>query len=227
MFGGRMKVPLVIRTVIGAGMSAAAQHSQSVYAIIAHMPGWKCVIPSTPYDAKGLLKTAIRDDDPVMYFEHKMLLANKEEVPDEEYYIPLGEASIKRGGDDVTVVALGWMVKKALNAAEQLEKEGIHIEVIDPRTIVPLDKETILKSVKKTGRLVIVDEDHERCGMSAELSAVVAREGFDSLTAPIVRVASPTVPIPFSPVLEDAVIPNEERIVNAVKEVSSYRRSKK
>jgi pyruvate dehydrogenase E1 component beta subunit len=156
-----------------------------------------------------------------------MLLASKEEVPDEEYYIPFGEASVKKQGDDVTVVALGWMVKKALNASEQLEKEGIHIEVIDPRTIVPLDKETILKSVKKTGRLVIVDEDHERCGMSAELSAIVAREGFNDLTAPIVRVASPTVPIPFSPVLEDAVIPNEERIVKAVKETALYTRGSK
>ena len=223
MFGGRMKVPLVIRTLIGAGMSAAAHHSASVYSIIAHMPGWKCVVPSTPYDAKGLLKTAIRDDDPVMYFEHKMLLNTKGEVPEGEYTIPFGEASIKRQGSDVTVVAIAWMVHKVLAAAEELSKEGISVEVIDPRTIVPLDKDTILKSVRKTGKLVVVDEDHERCGMSAEISAVVSEEAFGSLTAPIKRVATPTVPIPFSPVLENAVIPGEDRIIKAIKEVVSYR----
>ncbi|MBN2324067.1 MAG: alpha-ketoacid dehydrogenase subunit beta [Spirochaetes bacterium] len=222
MFGGRMKVPLVIRTVIGAGNSAAAHHSASVYSIIAHMPGWKCVIPSTPYDAKGLLKTAVRDDDPVMYCEHKMLVNTKGEVPEEEYTIPFGEASIKREGADVTVVALGWMVHKTLKAAEELSKEGIEIEVVDPRTIVPLDRETIINSVKKTGRLVIVDEDHERCGIGSEISAIVSEEAFRSLSAPIKRVTTPTVPIPFSPVLENAVIPNEERIVKAVREVASF-----
>jgi len=222
MFGGRMKVPLVIRTVIGAGSSAAAQHSSSVYSIIAHMPGWKCVIPSTPYDAKGLLKTAVRDDDPVMYCEHKMLVNTKGEVPEEEYTIPFGEASIKRKGKDVTVVALGWMVHKVLKVAGELSEEGIEIEVIDPRTIVPLDRETIIDSVKKTGRLVIVDEDYERCGISSEISAIVSEEAFGSVTAPIKRVATPTVPIPFSPVLENAVIPNEDRIVKAVREVASF-----
>jgi pyruvate dehydrogenase E1 component beta subunit len=226
MFGGRMKVPMVRRTLIVAGMSAAAHHSSSAYSIIAHMPGWKCVIPSTPYDAKGLLKTAIRDDDPVMYFEHKMLLSTKGEAAEGEYTIPLGEASIKREGDDVTVVALAWMVHKALKAADTLAGEGINVEVIDPRTIVPLDKGTIIDSVKKTGRLVIVDEDHERCGISAELSAIITEQAFGSLRAPIKRVATPTVPIPFSPVLEDAVIPNEDRIIKAVKEVTSYKGSK-
>jgi len=223
MFGGRMKVPLVVRTLIGAGMSAAAHHSASIYSTIAHMPGWKCVIPSTPYDAKGLLKTAIRDDDPVMYFEHKMLLGMKGDVPEGEYTIPFGEASIKREGDDVTVVALAWMVHRALEAAEGLAAEGINIEVIDPRTIVPLDKETIIKSVKKTGKLVIVDEDLERCGISAEIAAIISDEAFDYLKAPIKRVATPTVPIPFSPVLEDAIIPNEDRIKKAVKDVVSYK----
>jgi pyruvate dehydrogenase E1 component beta subunit len=226
MFGGQMKVPMVIRTLIGAGMSAAAHHSSSVYSIIAHMPGWKCIIPSTPYDAKGLLKTAIRDDDPVMYFEHKKLLNQKGEVPEDDYTIPLGEASIKRQGKDITVVAISWMVQRTLKAAEKLSEDGIDIEVIDPRTIVPLDKETIINSVKKTGKLVIVDEDHERCGMSSEISAVVTEEAFDYLTAPITRVATPTVPIPFSPVLEDAVIPNEERIIKTAKEVAVYQKSK-
>ncbi|HEB31858.1 MAG TPA: alpha-ketoacid dehydrogenase subunit beta [Spirochaetes bacterium] len=226
MFGGRMKVPMVLRTVIGAGMSAAAHHSSSAYSIIAHIPGWKCVIPSTAYDAKGLLKTAIRDDDPVMYFEHKMLLNVKGEVPEEEYTIPFGEASIKRKGKDVTVVALAWMVHKALKAAEKLSEEGIDVEVIDPRTIVPLDKKTIIDSVRKTGKLVAVDEDYERCGFSSEISAMVTEEAFDSLTAPIMRVATPTVPIPFSPVLEDAVIPNEDRIIKTVREAALYKKSK-
>ncbi len=226
MFGGRMKVPMVLRTVIGAGMSAAAHHSSSAYSIIAHIPGWKCVIPSTAYDAKGLLKTAIRDDDPVMYFEHKMLLNVKGEVPEEEYTIPFGEASIKRKGKDVTVVALAWMVHKALKAAEKLSEKGIDVEVIDPRTIVPLDKKTIIDSVRKTGKLVAVDEDYERCGFSSEISAMVTEEAFDSLTAPIMRVATPTVPIPFSPVLEDAVIPNEDRIIKTVREAALYKKSK-
>jgi pyruvate dehydrogenase E1 component beta subunit len=226
MFGGRIKVPMVVRTVTGAGMSAAAHHSSSSYSMIAHIPGWKCVIPSTAYDAKGLLKTAVRDDDPVMYFEHKMLFNKKGEVPEEEYTIPFGKASIKRKGKDVTVVALSLMVHKALKAAEKLAQEGIDVEVIDPRTIVPLDKETIIDSVRKTGRLVVVDEDYERCGFSSEISAIVTEQAFDSLSAPIMRVAAPTVPIPFSPVLEDTVIPNEERIIKTVREVALYTKSK-
>jgi len=226
MFGGRMKVPLVLRTTIGAGMSAAAHHSASVYSIIAHMPGWKCILPSTPYDAKGLLKTAVRDDDPVMYFEHKMLFNHKGSVPKDEYTIPFGKADIKRRGEDLTVIATALMVHKALEAAEKLAEKGINIEVIDPRTIVPLDKKTIIDSVKKTGKLVIVDEDHERCSFSSEISAIIADEAFDSLSAPIKRVATPTVPIPFSPVLEKEILPNSDRIIKTVKEVIEYSRNK-
>ena len=219
MFGGQTKVPLVIRTTIGASGSSAAQHSQCLYSIFMHMPGLKCVIPSTPYDAKGLLKTAIRDDDPVMFFEHKLLYQIKGRVPKEEYLIPFGKADIKREGNDVTIVATALMVHKALRVAERLKNDGISVEVVDPRTIVPLDKDTIIKSVKKTGRLIVVDEDYERCSFASEIMAIVSSEAFDYLDAPLKRVSTPNVPIPYSPVLEKEIIPNEQRIIEAIKSI--------
>lgn len=219
MFGGKIKVPITIRTTIGAGLSAAAQHSQVLYSIFAHVPGLKVVVPSTPYDAKGLLITAIRDDDPVMFFEHKMLYGMKGPVPEEPYTIPFGQADVKREGSDVTIVATALMVHKALEAADLLAKEGVSAEVVDPRTIVPLDKEAIFKSVRKTGRLVVVDEDYDRCGFAAWIAAIVADEAFEYLDAPIKRVTTPTVPIPFSPVLERHILPDAEKIVKAVKAV--------
>lgn len=222
MFGGQAKVPIVIRTTIGAGMGFAAHHSQSLYSIFAHVPGLKVVVPSTPYDAKGLLINAIRDDDPIIFCEHKGLYDSvKGLVPEEPYTVPFGKAKIKREGQDVTVVATALMMHKALNAAKKLEKEGISLEVIDPRTIVPLDKKTILESVKKTSKLVIVDEDYERCGFAAEIAAIVAEEGLYYLDAPIKRVATPNVPIPYSPALEKVVIPDENRIIQAVKQIIS------
>jgi pyruvate/2-oxoglutarate/acetoin dehydrogenase E1 component len=221
MFGGQGKVPLVIRTTIGAGFSFGAQHSQSLYSIFTHVPGLKIVVPSTPYDAKGLLITAIRGDDPVMFFEHKGLYPTKGPVPENEYEIPFGQAEVKRKGADVTIVATAMMVQKSLNAAKQLESQGIDVEIIDPRTLVPLDRKAILDSVRKTSRLVIVDEDYERCSFAAEVAAIVADEAFDSLDAPIKRVSTPTIPIPFAPILENAVIPNEQRIIETVKQVIS------
>jgi len=218
MFGGQVKVPLVIRTTIGGGLSFAAQHSQCLYSIFAHVPGLKVVIPSTPHDAKGLLTTAVRDEDPVMFFEHKLLYPIKGPVPEGEYLIPFGQADIKRSGKDVTIVATAMMVHKALNAAKELESEGIQAEIVDPRTIVPLDRNTILESVKKTGRLVIVDEDYERCGFAAEIAAIVAKECFDYLDAPIQRVTTPMVPIPYAPNLERSVLPDENKILKSIRE---------
>jgi pyruvate dehydrogenase E1 component beta subunit len=220
MFGGQAKVPMVIRTVIGGGFGFAAHHSQCLYSIFAHVPGLKIVIPSTPYDAKGLLASAIRDEDPVMVFEHKGLYSSaKGPVPEEPYVIPFGKADIKREGKHVTVVATSLMVHKAINAAQKLEKEGISLEIVDPRTIVPLDKKTILESVKKTSKLVIVDEDYERCGFASEIAAMVAEEGLFYLDSPIRRVATPNVPIPYSPALEKVVIPDEDRIIKTVKQI--------
>jgi len=219
MFGGQGKVPMVLRTTIGAGFSFAAHHSQCLYSIFMHVPGLKVVLPSTPYDAKGLLISAIRDDDPVIFLEHKGLYPTKGSVPEAEYTIPFGQAEIKRKGNDVTIVATAMMLQKSLKAAKQLEAEGIDVEIVDPRTLVPLDKKTILDSVRRTSRLVIVDEDYERCGFASEVSAIVADEGFDILDGPIKRVSTPTVPIPFAPVLEKTVIPNEERIIETVKDV--------
>jgi pyruvate/2-oxoglutarate/acetoin dehydrogenase E1 component len=219
MFGGQVKVPLVIRTTIGGGLSFAAQHSQCLYSIFAHVPGLKVVIPSTPQDAKGLLTTAIRDEDPVMFFEHKLLYPIKGPVPEGEHLTPFGQADVKRNGKDVTIVATAMMVHKALNATKKLESEGIQAEIVDPRTIVPLDKNTILESVKKTGRLVIVDEDYERCGFAAEIAAMVSKECFDYLDAPIQRVTTPMVPIPYAPILERSVLPDENKILKSVREI--------
>jgi len=221
MSGGQPKIPITIRTTFGGGMNFAGHHSQALYSIFVHVPGLKVVVPSTPYDAKGLLITAIRDDDPVVFFEHKLLYAYKGFVPEEPYTIPFGEAEIKKEGNDVTIVATGIMVHKAVNVAKMFEKEGTSLEIVDPRTLVPLDKKTIIDSVKKTSRLVIVDEDHERCGFAAEIAAIVSDEAFGYLDAPIKRVVTPNVPIPFSPDLEKLVIPSEDKIIKAVREVVS------
>jgi len=219
MFGGQAKVPLVIRTPFGGGVNIAAHHSQCLEAWFMHVPGLQVAVPSTPYDAKGLLKTAIRNDNPVIFCEHKLLYPIVGPVPEEDYTVPFGVADLKREGTDVTIIATLYMVHKSLNAAEALQKEGINVEVVDPRTLVPLDKETILNSVKKTGRVVIVTEDCKTAGVSAEIAAIIAEEALDYLDAPIKRVTTPDVPIPFSPPLEQYVIPDEKRIVKAVKEV--------
>lgn len=220
MFGGKAKVPMVVRTPSGGGTGAAAQHSQSLEAWVAHVPGLKVVQPATAYDVKGLLKAAVRDDNPVVFYEHKLLYNTKGRVPEEDYVIPLGQADVKREGRDVTVVATAMMVHKALNAAETLEREGISVEVVDPRTLVPLDKETILQSVIKTGRCVVVHEAVKRGGYGGEIvSTVVESEAFDYLDAPIRRVAGREVPMPFSTHLEQYVIPSEENIVAAIRDV--------
>lgn len=217
MFGGKAKVPMVVRTPCGGGMTASAQHSQCIEAWFTHIPGIKTIMPSTPADAKGLIAAAIRDDNPVMYIEHKQLLAMSGEVPEGEYVIPLGKADIKRTGSDVTIVAWSWMVHKALAAAEQLAKEGISAEVVDLRTLVPLDKECILQSVAKTNRLVVVNEAVRTSGFAGEIAAIVVEEGFDLLDAPIVRVTALDIPVPFNAKLEAVYLPNETKIVAAVK----------
>jgi pyruvate/2-oxoglutarate/acetoin dehydrogenase E1 component len=219
MFGGQTAVPMVVRMPFGAGVSVAAHHSQSLEAWFMHVPGLLVAVPSTPYDAKGLLKTAIRNDNPVMFFEHKLLYGLKGSVPEDEYLTPFGDADVKRSGSDVTIVATLFMVHKALAAAEVLARDGVSVEVIDPRTLIPLDSETIVTSVKKTGRIVIVTEDCRTGGVGAEIAAILAEEAFDYLDAPIKRVSEPDTPIPFSPVLENFVIPNEEKIINEVKDV--------
>ena len=218
MSGGAVKVPMTLRAVYGAGTSSAATHSESLYSLFAHMPGLKVAIPSNPYDAKGLLITSIRGDDPVIFMEHRLLYAMEGVVPEEAYTVPFGMANLVREGSDVTVVATGLMVSKAVEAADQLDPK-CSVEVIDPRTIVPLDEEAILRSLMKTGKLVIVDEDYERCGFSAEVAAVAAEKGFQHLDAPVVRVATPNVPIPYSPVLEKHILPSKEKIVKAISQL--------
>jgi acetoin:2,6-dichlorophenolindophenol oxidoreductase subunit beta len=217
MSGGRLKAPLTIRTTLGATRRSAAQHSQSLHAWVAHVPGLKVAVPSTPYDAKGLLKSAIRDDNPVVFFEDKMMFATKGPVPEEEYTVPLGVADVKREGEDLTIVATSSMVYVALEAAEHLEQEGVSAEVVDPRTLVPLDRETLIASVTKTGRALVVDEGHTSYGVSAELAAVLADEAFWHLDAPVKRLAAMDVPIPFSPVLEDQTVPTPDRVVEVAK----------
>lgn len=217
MSGGRLKAPLTIRTTLGATRRSAAQHSQSLHAWVAHVPGLKVAVPATPYDAKGLLKSAIRDDNPVVFFEDKMMFATKGPVPEEEYTLPLGVADVKREGEDLTIVATSSMVYVALEAAELLEQEGVSAEVVDPRTLVPLDRETLVASVTKTGRALVVDEGHTSYGVSAELAAVLADEAFWHLDAPVKRLAAMDVPIPFSPVLEDQTVPTAERVLEAAK----------
>ncbi len=218
MFGGQTGVPLVIRTPFGAGVNVASHHSQSLEAWFMHVPGLQVAVPATAYDAKGLLKESIRGNNPVFFCEHKLLYPIVGEVPEEEYTVPFGVGEVKREGSDVTVVATLYMIHKALNAASELGKEGIDVEVVDPRTLVPLDKETIVKSVKKTGRVVIVSEDCKTAGVSAEISAVIAEEALDYLDSPIRRVAEPDTPIPFSPPLEQYVIPDEKAIIKAIRE---------
>jgi pyruvate dehydrogenase E1 component beta subunit len=219
MFGGKAKCPLVIRTMIGAGMGAAGQHSGCHYSVFTHMPGIKTVVPSTPADAKGLLAASIRDDDLVVFFEHKMLYSMKGEVPEGEYVIPLGKADIKREGTDVTIVAISRMVHQVLEAAEELQAAGISTEIVDPRTLSPLDEETILASVAKTHRLVVVDEDNPRCSAATDIAALVADKAFTELDAPIKLVTAPHTPVPFSPPLEQFYIPSPERVVATVQEI--------
>lgn len=219
MFGGQTSVPIVVRTVFGEFRNMAAQHSQSLEAWFMHTPGLKIAVPAFAYDAKGLLKTAIRDADPVMFFEHKMLYDKKEEVPQEEYTIPFGEAKIRREGDDVTIWATFNMLHKALDVANELNKEGIDVEVIDPRTLAPLDKHTLISSVKKTGRLVLATEETKTGATTGEVAAIVQEEAFDWLDAPIIRVNAPDTPIPFSPVLEQNFIPSKKQITEAIRHI--------
>lgn len=219
MFGGKARCPLVIRTMIGAGVNAAGQHSGCHYSVFTHMPGIKTVAPSTPADAKGLLLSAIRDDDLVMFFENKVLYASKGEVPDGDEGIPLGKGDIKREGQDVTIVAISRMVQQSLAAAKLLADEGIEVEVIDPRTLSPLDEDMILSSVAKTHHLVVVDEDNPRCGVAADIAAMVADKGFDTLDAPIKLVTAPHTPVPFSPPLEQFYIPSPERIAQTIRDL--------
>lgn len=219
MFGGKARIPLVMRASCGAGMGAAAQHSQCLEGWFMHVPGLKVVMPSVPYDAKGLLTSAIRDDNPVVFLEHKLLYGVEGEVPEGAYTVPLGKADVKREGKDVTVVATARMVHLSLSAAEKLAAEGMSVEVLDPRTLSPLDEETIVASVTKTHRLVIVHEEVKFAGSGAEIAAMAAEKAFDDLDAPITRVAAPFTPVPFSPALEAEFIPNEEKIIQAVKTV--------
>ncbi|WP_422366084.1 alpha-ketoacid dehydrogenase subunit beta [Pelagibius sp.] len=219
MFGGKAVTPLVVRTMYGAGFRAASQHSQCLYPVFTHMPGLKVVIPSSAYEAKGLLTQAIRDDDPVIFFEHKVMYDDEEEVPDEAYTIPFGEANLTREGDDVTIVAIGRMVQFANQVADKLEGEGIGCTVVDPRTTSPLDEETIIECVEETGRLVIVDEASPRCNIATDISALVSEQAFSALKAPIRMVTPPHTPVPFAAELEDLYIPSPERIEEAVRSV--------
>jgi acetoin:2,6-dichlorophenolindophenol oxidoreductase subunit beta len=212
MSGGKWRVPMVMRTTLGAARRSAAQHSQSLHAWFSHVPGLKVVLPSTPYDAKGLLKTAIRDENPVVFFEDKMMFKMKGPVPAEEYTIPLGVADVKRAGDDITLVATSSMVQVALGAAGLLEEIGVRAEVIDPRTTWPLDEKTLIESVKKTSRAIVIDEGYGRYGVTAEIAAVIAEGAFHYLDAPVKRMGAMHVPIPFSPPLEDATVPTERSV---------------
>lgn len=217
MSGGAWKVPMVLRTTLGASRRSAAQHSQSLQAWLSHVPGLKVVLPSTPYDAKGLLKTAIRDDNPVIFFEDKMMFRLKGPVPVEDYTIPFGVADIKREGEDITIVATSSMVQVALGAAKLLEEIGISAEVVDPRTTWPLDEKTLIESAKKTSRAIVLDEGYERYGVTAEIASVIATGAFYDLDAPVKRIGAMHVPIPFSPPLEDATIPTEKSVFEAAR----------
>jgi pyruvate/2-oxoglutarate/acetoin dehydrogenase E1 component len=219
MFGGKTKVPVVVRTEGGAGRAIAAHHSQSLESLWTHFPGIYVVMPATPYDVKGLLKAAIRDDNPIMFIEHKMLYKTKGRVPEKDYVIPLGQADVKREGSDITIVTYSRMVLRALEAAEILAEEGISVEVVDLRSLKPLDTETIIKSVKKTGRLIGVTEAYENTSFINEIIAVVNEQAFDWLDAPIRRIAARNVPVPRAEVLEDLAIPNTQRIITACREI--------
>jgi len=217
MSGGKMKAPIVFRTTMGATRRSAAQHSQSLQAWVSHVPGLKVAIPSTPYDAKGLMKTAIRDDNPVVFIEDKMMFKLKGLVPEEEYAIPFGVADIKRKGEDITLVATSSMLQVALGAAEKLSRIGISAEVIDPRTTTPLDKQTFITSAKKTSRAIVIDEGYEAYGVTAEIASVIADGAFYYLDAPVKRMGAMDVPIPFSPVLEDVTVPTEDTVFEMAK----------
>ncbi len=217
MSGGKLKVPIVFRTTLGATRRSAAQHSQSLHAWVSHIPGLKVALPSTPYEAKGLMKTAIRDDSPVVIFEDKMMYRVKGPVPAEEYTVPFGVADIKRAGTDITIVATSSMVQVALAAAALLEEVGISAEVIDPRTTFPLDKPALIDSAKKTSRVIVVDEGYERYGVTAEIAAVIAEGAFYHLDAPVKRIGAMDVPVPFSPVLEDLTVPSEKAVFEMAK----------
>ena len=217
MSGGKMKAPIVFRTTMGATRRSGAQHSQSLQAWVSHVPGLKVVIPSTPYDAKGLLKTAIRDDNPVVFIEDKMIFKMKGPVPAEEYTIPFGVADIKRKGDDITLVATSSMVQIALGAAQKLSQIGISAEVIDPCTTSPLDKQAFIESAKKTSRAIVIDEGYEAYGVTAEIASVIAHGAFYYLDAPVTRMGAMDVPIPFSPALEDLTVPTEETVFQMAK----------
>ena len=223
MSGGKLKVPLVLRTTLGATRRSAAQHSQSLHAWVSHIPGLKVVVPATPYDAKGLLKSAIRDDNPVVFFEDKMMYQLKGPVPQGEYTIPLGVADVKRLGSDITLVATSSMVHVALAAASALEDSGISAEVVDIRTTVPLDKQTLIESVKKTSRAIVVDEGYERYGVTAEIASVIADGAFYYLDAPVKRMGAMDVPVPFSPVLEDQTVPTPESVAAMAKTLCNKR----
>jgi pyruvate/2-oxoglutarate/acetoin dehydrogenase E1 component len=222
MFGGKARTPLVIRAMFGAGFSAGAQHSQCLYSFFTHIPGLKVVIPSSPYDAKGLLIQAIRDEDPVIFLEHTKLYDLEGDVPAESYSVPFGEAHVLREGGDLTIVALARMAHMALEAASALAEKGVEATVIDPRTTSPLDEETILESIGETGRLLVVDESNPRCSVASEIAAVVAERGFRDLKAPIRRITAPHTPVPFSPVLENAYIPSSAAIEAAAMELARW-----
>src|SRR5467141_2087644 len=217
MSGGKWKLPMVLRTTLGATRRSAAQHSQSLHAWFCHIPGLKVVMPSTPYDAKGLLKSAIRDDNPVVFYEDKMMYKLKGPVPEEEYLIPLGLADVKRQGDDITIIATSSMVQVALGAAKLLEEYDISAEVVDPRTLWPLDEQTLIESAKKTSRVIVIDEGYERYGVTAEIASVIATGAFYDLDAPVKRIGAMHVPVPFSPHLEDATIPSEQQVFEAAR----------
>lgn len=219
MSGGKLTVPMVVRTTMGATRRSAAQHSQSLHALVSHIPGLKVALPSTPYDAKGLLKSAIRDDNPVVFFEDKMMYQLKGAVPSEEYAIPFGVADVKREGNDITIVATSSMVQVALQAAELLQPGGISAEVIDPRTTVPLDETALVESVKKTSRAIVVDEGCRGYGVTAEIAAVIAEGAFHYLDAPVRRLGAMDVPVPFSPALEDLTVPTSETVAAAAREL--------
>jgi pyruvate dehydrogenase E1 component beta subunit len=219
MSGGKLTAPIVIRTTLGATRRSAAQHSQSLHALVSHIPGLKVALPSTPYDAKGLMKTAIRDDNPVVIFEDKMMYAVKGSVPEGEYTIPFGQADVKRAGDDITLVATSSMVYVALAAAEKLAALGISAEVIDPRTTVPLDVDTLVASAMKTGRVIVIDEGYQSYGVTGEIASLISDRAFYQLDAPVKRMGAMDVPIPFSPALEDLTVPTAEKVVELASEL--------
>lgn len=220
MFGGQARIPLVIRVAMGSGLGAAAQHSGTLYSVFTHVPGLKVAVPSTPADAKGLLLEAIADDGPVMLFEHLLLYTSRGDVPEAPYRIPLGQARVCRPGADVTVVAIAAMVPRALQAAEELAREGIDVEVIDPRTLTPLDEQTLIASLEKTGWMVVVDESPPRCSVASEIAATVTERGFDLLNGPVVRLTAPDTPVPFSPPLEQRYAPTAQRIADVVRRLA-------